>query len=378
MDILVEILHSLYLDVSGLTALPSKFTRSASLCGDSPPNFSQFYEVLFLGKIKSSHKRAPPTFIDDALKKFKQKGVKVLEDKAKDDTSNNRQKQALPVAHPLDIQTIVTPNKDYQEDKSTKCTDSNSSAMNRTMLLQIGRSDLRLISPDTKQVLLHKSFREISHCACGQENLDHFGFICRDVGEKSHYVGYIFRCDSVSVVDDIMTGLKSAFQNAHEQNKKDNAEKRCSQCPIFWYNHLAEEVNGVSVSKAQGIILKSLEKLEAKEKEEVLSKMQGAETTDIAEQNQILMLLLKALCEVQQESHQHGGQPLDIAGDREDVTKTDLNMMEAVRSAKRSLAESFNGIIRRRPSVDTLLSPGESAVGSVTNNTAHSGSQESK
>ena len=86
------------------------------------------------------------------------------------------------------------------------------------------------------------------------------------------------------------------------------------------------------------------------------------------------MLLLKALCEVQQDSCQHGGQPLEVAGDKEDGTKTDLNMMEAVRSAKRSLADSFNGIIRRRPSVDTLLSPGESAVGSVTNNTAHSGS----
>ena len=73
---------------------------------------------------------------------------------------------------------------------------------NRTMLLQIGRTDLRLISPDTKQVgrcgrniiniiiisidfvlwlqvLLNKNFREISHCARGQEAGEHFGFICK-------------------------------------------------------------------------------------------------------------------------------------------------------------------------------------------------------
>ena len=35
-------------------------------------------------------------------------------------------------------------------------------------------------------------------------------------------------------------------------------------------------------------------------------------------------------------------------------SKTDLNMMEAVRSAKRSLAESFNGIMRRRASMDVI------------------------
>ena len=77
------------------------------------------------------------------------------------------------------------------------------------------------------------------------------------------------------------------------------------------------------VNKAQGMILKSLEALEPGEKENILNKMQGAETSDIAEQNQVivtkimimmmimtmmlqvLMLLLKASCEVAQESHQH-------------------------------------------------------------------------
>ena len=77
----------------------------------------------------------------------------------------------------------VSPNK-----TETDCEESR----NRTMLLQIGRTDLRLISPDTKQVLLHKSFREISHCACGLDSKESFGFICRE-GGPSQYFGYIFR-----------------------------------------------------------------------------------------------------------------------------------------------------------------------------------------
>lgn len=46
-------------------------------------------------------------------------------------------------------------------------------------------------------------------------------------------------------------------------------------------------MNGVDVRKAQGIILKNLEKLDQDDKENILNKMVGAETPDIAEQNQV-------------------------------------------------------------------------------------------
>ena len=85
----------------------------------------------------------------------------------------------------------VSPSK-TENNCDTTGSSSNDESRNRTMLLQVGRSDLRLISPDTKQVLLHKSFREISHCACGLQNKECFGFICREIGH-SQYLGYIFR-----------------------------------------------------------------------------------------------------------------------------------------------------------------------------------------
>ena len=46
------------------------------------------------------------------------------------------------------------------------------------------------------------------------------------------------------------------------------------------------------VNKAQGMILKSLEALEPGEKENILNKMQGAETSDIAEQNQVTVMMM--------------------------------------------------------------------------------------
>ena len=41
-----------------------------SLFGDVQLNDSQFFEVMYIGKIKVSHIRVPKTFIDDAIPKF--------------------------------------------------------------------------------------------------------------------------------------------------------------------------------------------------------------------------------------------------------------------------------------------------------------------
>merc|ERR1719369_2276461 len=351
-------------DPEKLSAIPHKFSRSASLCGDSPPNASQFYEVLFLGKIKASHKRAPPTFIDEALQKFKQREL------AKEQKRNvPNEEEKIPVSpqstpqHPLDIS--VTSNKSMQTPASPNPGRSNMSSLatsthNRTMLLQVGRMDLRLISPDKRQVLLHKSFKEISHCSCGQENKEHFGFICREGHGQSSYLGYVFRCDSSSVVEDIMQGLRSAFQAAHEQSRKERAEQSCAQCPMVWFNSLCEEMEGLPASKAQGVVLKNLESLDEKEKDTILAKMTGAETPDISEQNQVLMMLLKATCEVKQDTHQHSASvPSTIETIPLVTPQQDNNVLEAAKRAKRSLAESFNGIMRRKASIDV------SEVGSI-------------
>lgn len=51
---------------------PSTSNSSINLTmPDISPNSSQFFEVMYVGKIKVSHKRVPFTFIDDALPKFK-------------------------------------------------------------------------------------------------------------------------------------------------------------------------------------------------------------------------------------------------------------------------------------------------------------------
>lgn len=54
----------------GRAMVPPTSASTANLL-DISPNNTQFFEVMYVGKIKVSHKRVPFSFIDDALPKFK-------------------------------------------------------------------------------------------------------------------------------------------------------------------------------------------------------------------------------------------------------------------------------------------------------------------
>lgn len=53
------------------SSLSNATNNLTSLCGDISPSSSNFFEVLYIGKIKVWRKKVPDTFIDDALIKFK-------------------------------------------------------------------------------------------------------------------------------------------------------------------------------------------------------------------------------------------------------------------------------------------------------------------
>lgn len=77
---------------------------------------------------------------------------------------------------------------------------------NRTMVLQVDRSDLRLISPDRKVILMHKHHRDVTTCVQGLSSAEHFGFICREGANLTTYIGYVFKCESQSVASDAVQG----------------------------------------------------------------------------------------------------------------------------------------------------------------------------
>ncbi|XP_036233743.2 TBC1 domain family member 4 isoform X2 [Bactrocera oleae] len=445
---------------AGTVHIPTSTSAQSnlSLLADISPNHTHFFEVMYVGKIRVSHKRVPFSFIDDALPKFKaydaqrtrlmQLTATATANATSTAAASNR-KLSLNVesssvnAHAnsstvtFDLKTISfkesdaeesaaemlegaaaeteaetsteTETEGEQQDAITRKSVKESIAeegvaqivgdehktsskpnklpkrllrgisqtelpvkkdipkqrdrsasygcippfveQNRTMVFLVGRSDLRLISPDRKQVLLYKDFKDVASCAQGQKNPDHFGIICREV-HNDGYIGYVFKCQSDHVCDDIVAAISQAFVTCAEQKKKEGTQIfSCEHCPMLWYHKLCTDIEGLSEKKTQAMIFRRIESLTDDEQDMIWAKYYGSEKTSspLSEQNQFLMMLLRAHCESRQQRHVH-----DTAENRSEFLNQYLGGSTIFMKAKRSLTNSFDHLLKRKASKDDI------------------------
>lgn len=221
------------------------------------------------------------------------------------------------------------------------------------MVFLIGKSDLRLISPDRKQVLLYKDFKDVASCAQGHRNADHFGIICREPHTTDSYIGYVFKCQSDAVADDIVGSISQAFHTCAEQKTRErNQIFSCEHCPMLWYHKLCSDIEGLSEKKTQTLIFRRVELLSEEEQTVVMAKYYGAEEMaehGLAEQNQFMMMLLRAHCESRQQRHVH-----DTAENRSEFLNQYLGGSTIFMKAKRSLTSSFDHLLKRKNSKDDV------------------------
>ncbi|XP_075146212.1 PTB_TBC1D1_like and TBC domain-containing protein plx isoform X2 [Haematobia irritans] len=430
---------------AGTVNIPTSTSAQSnlSLLADISPNHTHFFEVMYVGKIRVSHKRVPYSFIDDALPKFKaydaqrqrlmqmssnrkmsmtsegtfvsatggpmdlkngplkDNDVKEEDEEAaeredakrleedKDDVFVSAPSRSTAVEGDVesteaDLSSEVDSNnkqseENNKENKSPKSRllrgisqldipvkrdlpkqrDRSASygcippyvEQNRTMVFLVGRSDLRLISPDRKQVLLYKDFKDVASCAQGQKNADHFGIICREA-HNDGYIGYVFKCQSDHVCDDIVAAISQAFVTCAEQKKKEATQIfSCDHCPMLWYHKLCADVEGLSEKKTQSMIFRRIETLSDDEQDTIWAKFYGSEkmTAPLQEQNQFLMMLLRAHCESRQQRHVH-----DTAENRSEFLNQYLGGSTIFMKAKRSLTNSFDHLLKRKASRDDM------------------------
>lgn len=224
---------------------------------------------------------------------------------------------------------------------------------NRTMVFLVGKSEMRLISPDRKQILLNKHFRDVASCAQGHKNADHFGIICREQANSDGYIGYVFKCQSDAVADDIVTSISQAFHSCSEQTAKERSQIfSCDHCPMLWYHKLCTDTDGLTDKKTQTTIFRRIELLSDEEQQVIMAKFYGAEDMvdqNIVQQNQFLMMLLRAHCESRQQRHVH-----DTAENRSEFLNQYLGGSTIFMKAKRSLTSSFDHLLKRRNSKDDV------------------------
>ncbi|KAK7065677.1 hypothetical protein SK128_018397 [Halocaridina rubra] len=217
---------------------------------------------------------------------------------------------------------------------------------NRTMLFHIGRNEIQLINPEIKSVQLNKPFKDIAHCCQGISHNDHFGLICRELsGDIPCYLGYVFKCQISSVTDEIMQALSKAFAAVHEAQIRERQENLlCDQCPMRWFSQLCTDLEGLPAAKAHMNIMKQLTTLPEEDRRILIAKYEGAETSDVQIQNNILMMLLRAHFECKQSVHSHTALP---GGGVKPDFQIGTNLESSLRRAKKSLTTSFNQLLKR-------------------------------
>uniref|UniRef100_A0A674AKC1 TBC1 domain family member 4 n=1 Tax=Salmo trutta TaxID=8032 RepID=A0A674AKC1_SALTR len=320
---------------------------------------SQKFEVLYCGKVTIGHKKAPSTLIDDCINKFRQHELErgsggkdlshlllkclegidsflclpgkimsnspslgslrgafpecILEDSGFEEQQEFRTRCSSLAGslqrRPLEGALKAAPARRRHASAPNNVQPSDADK-NRTMLFQVGRFEVNLISPDSKTVVLEKRFKDISSCSQGINKTDHFGFIFRDPGESGpgQYVCYVFQCASESLVDEVMLTLKQAFSTAAALQSAKTQVKLCEACPMHDLHKLCERIEGLYPPRAKLAIQKYLSQLTDNEQVDIFERVQRMKPVSDQEENELVILHLRQLCGTKQKSHLHIGE----------------------------------------------------------------------
>uniref|UniRef100_A0A674NL46 TBC1 domain family member 4 n=1 Tax=Takifugu rubripes TaxID=31033 RepID=A0A674NL46_TAKRU len=340
---------------------------------------SQKFEVLYCGKVTVMHKKAPPTLVDDCIDKFHQHEVEqkrlrlsvlnsvqslcsrgsfpecILEDSGFEEPQEFRTRCSS-LAGSLQMKpgegVIMGPPRRRHSSAPNHVQPSNAEK-NRTMLFQVGRFEVNLISPDSKTVVLEKNFKDISSCCQGIKHSDHFGFICRDQLDSgpSQYVCFVFQCASESLVEEVMLTLKQAFSTAAALQSNKTEIQLCEACPIHDLHKLCERIEGDS-NPAKIAIQKYLSQLTDNEQAEIFERVQKLKPRSDQEENELVIFHLRQLCDNKQTSHVHIGEVCQIhahpnygADSSASASRFKLDLLK--NKARTSLTNSLENIFAR-------------------------------
>uniref|UniRef100_A0A3B4BMT2 TBC1 domain family member 4 n=1 Tax=Periophthalmus magnuspinnatus TaxID=409849 RepID=A0A3B4BMT2_9GOBI len=352
-----------------ISSAPSGLSATGPI---SPTAFAKKFEVLFCGRVSVAHKKAPPALIDECIEKFSQlhgsgqreaggsglvdglkralslqsNGLGAITNATQSPNTTKKpvlvkRDSSLPSLHALDENGLAPEmSNNNTTDAQNKCAEIQPTSLleNRTMLFTVGRSQIYLVSPDTKKVAMEKSFREISFCSQGIRHVDHFGFICRETveGGNFQFVCYVFQCTDELLVDEVMLTLKQAFSVAAMQQNAKTQSQQCDSCPMQQLHKLCERIEGLHPSKTKLELQRHLATLDNHDQASVFENTMRARPKGDQEENELIMTSLRNLYEERQKTHQHS-----IVQQQ----STSRQRLEQFKSrAKRSLTESLEGI----------------------------------
>ncbi|KAG8453584.1 hypothetical protein GDO86_000279 [Hymenochirus boettgeri] len=366
---------------------------------EADDSFSKKFEVLFCGRVIVANKKAPPALIDECIDKFNHVSCtkkKELDSQTPQPESNtelsfsdklrsvfhsafNDEDKNKPIRKSYSqpgLRTNISFRNEWKDGHCSLPTSFEDSDMNlnvrrlslenhkhvqptdmeenQTMLFTIGQSEVYLISPDSKRIVIEKSFKEISFCSQGIQHVDHFGFICREplLNGGCHFVCYVFQCTNGALVDEIMLTLKQAFSVAAVQQNSSIHPQMCDGCPMQCIHKLCERIEGLPPTKAKLELQKHLTTLSNQEQASVFEEIQKFRPRSEQQENELVISRLRLLYEEKQKDHVHNMEPKQTptveSTASELQTSTSRFKLESLTSkAKRSLTESLENILSR-------------------------------
>uniref|UniRef100_A0A8C5LMP7 TBC1 domain family member 4 n=1 Tax=Leptobrachium leishanense TaxID=445787 RepID=A0A8C5LMP7_9ANUR len=376
---------------------------------DADDSFSKKFEVLFCGRVIVAHKKAPPALIDECIDKFKNvsctktQEVDTLLPRSETSIGESLSDRLRSVFH----STFNDPDKNKPMRKSYSQPGLRSSSSikqewkdgrsslpgsfeenelsldvktqpedgrhcvlptdmeeNQTMLFTISQSEVYLISPDTKRIVIEKSFKEISFCSQGIQHVDHFGFICREPLQNGgcHFVCYVFQCTNEALVDEIMLTLKQAFSVAAVQLNSKAPSQLCDDCPVQGIHRLCERIEGLSPLKTKLELQKHLTTLNSQEQASVYEDVQKIRPRSEQCENEMIISRLRCLYEEKQKDHVHNDQKQASQVPENPLNELQISAprfrLDLLKSkAKKSLTESLENILSRGRSRSQQESP---------------------
>ncbi|KAK2118971.1 TBC1 domain member 4 [Saguinus oedipus] len=109
-------------------------------------------------------------------------------------------------------------------------------------------------------------------------------------------------------VDEVMLTLKQAFSTAAALQSAKTQIKLCEACPMHSLHKLCERIEGLYPPRAKLVIQRHLSSLTDNEQADIFERVQKMKPVSDQEENELVILHLRQLCEAKQKTHVHIGE----------------------------------------------------------------------
>uniref|UniRef100_A0A8C1KMP8 TBC1 domain family member 4 n=1 Tax=Cyprinus carpio TaxID=7962 RepID=A0A8C1KMP8_CYPCA len=325
---------------------------------------SQKFEVLYCGKVTVNHKKAPSTLIDDCIDKFRQHEI---ERKRLRLLNGQRSSTEAPVEFIVGDNPLSSSLCEVDEPEPN---------LNEEELSKVGNGNLDMTSSSSTGSLLgsFECILEDSGFGEQQEIRTRCNSLAGGLQKRPREVGKgstrrrhasapnnvqpsdadknlcdFINLDSESLVDEVMLTMKQAFTTAAALQSSKNQIKLCEACPMHDLHKLCERIEGLYPPRAKLAIQKYLSQLSDNEQVNIFERVQKMKPASDHEENELVILHLRQLCETKQKSHVHIGEQnasgSTVTSDNSIAGRNKLDVLK--NKARSSLTSSLENIFSR-------------------------------